>query len=493
MAVTKIISVKINVPGCIQYVVNEDKTENKQFVSCYGCTEETAATIFDIANSQKKTFRSDQKPVLAYHLVQSFSPDDPVTPEQAHEIGQKYMEELFGGSYAYVMSTHLDKQHTHNHFIVCASKMDMSGKKLENNREMIPKMRKASDKLCEEYGLSVIRESKGQNKHYKEWLEDKTNPKTSKKTQVKSAIDTTIKQSDSWEQFLANMKAQGIEISQGNSKKYGTVTKYKLPGSDRNIRGYSLGERYTDAKIKERIENRLAYMEQRRKENAERKAHMTAAERVADRNILKSRSMHDLTQTDLSSDNQGLVNWQRHQNELLFSQIMSDAQEKYGLLFTDFDSRLTEIQSETRELQGQIASLKTEEDILRQGIHYSAIYNKEKIIHRHYMEATDQEAYFQSHDAQLLAFDHAELNLIRLGAPVDHINHAYIDKMKSTLSNTQSEIQLLEQRLMQLKKEQADVEKWKVDVDIYLGKTQPEKETEKHTVKAPKRNSEETL
>lgn len=493
MAVTKIISVKLNVSGCIQYVVNEGKTKNKQFVSCYGCTEQTAATIFDIANSQKKTFRSDQKPVLAYHLIQSFSPDDSVTPEQAHEIGQKYMEKMFDGKFAYVMSTHLDKQHTHNHFVVCASQIDMSGKKLENNREMIPKMRKASDKLCEEYGLSVIQENKGRNKHYKEWLEDKTNPKTSKKTQVKSAIDAAIKQSDSWSQFLENLATQGIEISQGNSQKYGTVTKYKLPGSDRNIRGYTLGERYTDLKIKERIENRLAYLEQRRKENAERKAHMTTAERVADRNILRSKSMHDLTNTELTSDNQGLINWQRHQNELLFSKIMSDAQEKYGLLFTDFDTRLNEIRSETKELQKQIETMKKNESTLTQGISYSTIYNREKTIHRHYMETADKEAYFQSHDAQLLAFDHAELNLIRLGAPVDHINHAYIDKMKSTLSHTQSELELLEQQLMQLKKEQTDVEKWKADIDIYLGKTQPEKEAEKHTVKAPKRDSEETL
>lgn len=193
------------------------------------------------------------------------------------------------------------------------------------------------------------------------------------------------------------------------------------------------------------------------------------------------------------SSNRGLLNWQSHQNELLFSKIMSEAQEKYGLQFTDFDSRLSEIQTETKELQNRIDALKRNEEILRQGIHYSTIYNKEKIIHKHYMEASDQEAYFQSHDSQLLAFDHAEMNLIRLGAPVDQITNAYIDKMKTTLTDTQSQLKSLEQQLSQLQKEQADVEKWKVDIDVYLGKTKSAKDNEKDNMNTPKRSNEEVL
>ncbi|MCM1235767.1 MAG: relaxase/mobilization nuclease domain-containing protein, partial [Ruminococcus flavefaciens] len=129
MAITKIIPVKVNPKACVDYVINKDKTNEQTLVSCHGCSEHTADTFFKIANAKNTNQRDDQKQNLAYHFIQSFPPDEMITPEQAHEVGQKYIEELLGGKYAFVMSTHVDKGHVHNHFVVCAAELNMSGKK----------------------------------------------------------------------------------------------------------------------------------------------------------------------------------------------------------------------------------------------------------------------------------------------------------------------------------------------------------------------------
>lgn len=122
MAITKVISVKVNPKACIDYVINKDKTEEQTLVSCHKCSTHSADAIFKIANSKHtRKQREDQKPTLAFHFIQSFPPDENITPEKDHEIGQKYIEELLGGKYSFVMSTHVDKGHIHNHFCLFAS------------------------------------------------------------------------------------------------------------------------------------------------------------------------------------------------------------------------------------------------------------------------------------------------------------------------------------------------------------------------------------
>lgn len=468
MAITKVIPVKVNTKVCINYIINKDKTNEQTLVTCHGCSEQTADTFFKIANAKNNNQRSDQKPNLAYHFIQSFPPGENITPEQAHEIGQKYIEELLGSKYAFVMSTHVDKGHVHNHFCVCASEMDMSGKKMENDLSMIHKMRKANDKVCQEAGLSVIKNPKGKGKHYKEWLEDKATSKGSQKTQVKNIVDSAIKQSSSWEEFLKIMKDQNVEISQGNSKKYGTVTKYKLPDYERVIRGYTLGERYSDDKIKERIQNRVEYMENRRKANAERKASMTPYERKEDRNTLKAKSMYDTTK-ETSSDNRGLLNWQKQQNQLLFAKITRAAREKYGLSFSEFGQRIDDLSSEKKEAEERISELKKNIEIFSMASNNAEVYKSTMRYKKHFEQAQNQEAYFQSHDSEILAFNHAEAQLQALGIPLDNINADYLDKIQGKLSDYQGELDELEKKLTELKKEEADVKKWKADMDIYLG------------------------
>lgn len=117
MAVTKIKPVKSTLKKAFDYIENPDKTDGKLLISSYGCSFEKADIEFKYTLS--KAHEKGQN--LAHHLIQSFSPDDDISPETAHEIGKKLADKITGGKYEYVLTTHIDKNHIHNHLIFCAA------------------------------------------------------------------------------------------------------------------------------------------------------------------------------------------------------------------------------------------------------------------------------------------------------------------------------------------------------------------------------------
>ena len=187
-----------------------------------------------MGNGQKAL---DEQVIKAYHFIQSFAPTDEVTPEEAHQIGMDFMKKTFDDRYAFVCSTHVDKNHIHNHFVMCSASRDMSGRKLDDNLSLLHSLRKNNDILCKEHGLSVIEKEKGKSQTYKEWLAEKENPTGSNKTKIRKIIDRTVMEANDFDHFLSLIKAQGIETDTGTSKKYGPVTKYKFPEEKHFHRG----------------------------------------------------------------------------------------------------------------------------------------------------------------------------------------------------------------------------------------------------------------
>ena len=115
------------------------------------------------------------------YIIQSFSPDDKITPEEAHKIGMEFMEKLFSDRFAFVCATHIDKNHIHNHFAICSAPRAMTGWKLYDDLSLLHKMQKISDEICRKNSLHVMDKKRRKSKTYKEWLEDKTTPTGSKK------------------------------------------------------------------------------------------------------------------------------------------------------------------------------------------------------------------------------------------------------------------------------------------------------------------------
>lgn len=150
MAVTKIHPIKSTLKKALDYIENPDKTDEKLFVSSYGCSYETADIEFQMLLDQAYQKGNN----LAHHLIQAFEPGE-TTAEQAHEIGRQLADEVLQGKYPYVITTHIDKGHLHNHIIFCA--VDMANqRKYISNRQSYAFIRRTSDRLCKEHGLSVV-------------------------------------------------------------------------------------------------------------------------------------------------------------------------------------------------------------------------------------------------------------------------------------------------------------------------------------------------
>ena len=255
MAVAKIHAIKSNLKKAIDYIINDEKTilpDGTRLVSSFGCATETAAIEFNLTANLAKEIKGDYSKTggannLAYHMIQSFAiPDnEKVTPKQIHELGKKFADEFLQGKYEYVISTHIDKGHIHNHIIFNSTSFKDHKKFRSEPYKTVAKIREISDKICEENGLSVIK-TKGIGRTYKEWEVTKNGEITWKDT-IKNKIDELIPKVSSYKEFVSQMEAAGFTVKEGKH-----IT-FKAAGQERFVRGKRIGEDYTKLRIIERI------------------------------------------------------------------------------------------------------------------------------------------------------------------------------------------------------------------------------------------------
>ena len=250
MAITKIHPIKSTLNLAIAYITNEEKTTEKILVSTNKCFASTAHTAFIKTRKDNKV----NETVLARHLIQSFMPDE-ATPEIAHQIGMELCKRILKDQYEFVLTTHIDKGHIHNHIIFNNVNM-VTGKCYQSNKRSYHQIRYQSDKLCKENNLSVIDEfyetyRKKYKTNGKSWYEnDQSKKGTSWKSRLQFDIDRLIKQSKDWDDFLKTMADLGYEI------KYGKHIAFKPKDKARFTRAKTIGEDYTEERLKERIAER---------------------------------------------------------------------------------------------------------------------------------------------------------------------------------------------------------------------------------------------
>ena len=251
MAVTKIHPIKTTLKKAIDYICNGDKTDDEIYVTTHLCSRENAHKEFELT---KKQFNSRTK-TLAYHLIQSFVPEE-VSFEEAHQVGIELCEKILGGKYEYVLATHIDKEHIHNHIIFNSIDVD-EGKVYHSYYGSYMNIRNQSDRLCKEHNLSVIdvETQKEINEikrrkfvNWYDWNEDKKGK--SYKSRLQFDIDRTIKQSINWQDFLSKMESYGYEI------KHGKHIAFRSKNQQRFTRSKTIGVNYTEERIKDRILNK---------------------------------------------------------------------------------------------------------------------------------------------------------------------------------------------------------------------------------------------
>lgn len=226
------------------YTTQDYKTEKQFYVTGVNCDPVTA-----LEQMERTKFRFQKADgILAFHGYQAFYPGE-TTPEIAHEIGVRLAKKLWDDRFEVVVSTHLDKHHLHNHFVV-NSVSCIDGRRYYDNLTTYAEMRRASDTLCQEYALSVIKNpQKGKAKHYAEWKAEKEGKPTWRSI-VRADVDAAISTSMTFTEFKAALREQGYEIKTG--VKYMAV---RPPGKERFIRLWRLGDGYTEDSIKQRILN----------------------------------------------------------------------------------------------------------------------------------------------------------------------------------------------------------------------------------------------
>lgn len=224
----------------MDYAMNDAKTEKQYYVSGWNCDPYAAREEMQIT---KQEFKKEDG-ILAFHGYQSFKPSE-VTPQIAHEIGIKLAEELWP-DHQVVIATHLDKEHIHSHFVVNSVSLD--GRKFNSTKASYRQMRAASDRLCKEYGLSVITEHQEYYpKHYAEW-DAEQNGQPTWRSSIKVDMDEAIKYSMTFQQFISEMKKKGYVL-----ERRGSFLRIKAPGMQRFVRLRSLGAGYSEEAIQRRI------------------------------------------------------------------------------------------------------------------------------------------------------------------------------------------------------------------------------------------------
>ena len=239
MAITKIHPIEVTLNKALDYIEDSKKTDEKLLCTGYCCEPEIATQQFDSVRKHA----GKEGGYLAFHLIQSFSPGE-VDFDTAHQIGIELADKLLKGKYQYVVSTHIDKGNVHNH-IIFNSVSFKDYKKYNSSPSSYYFIRRLSDSLCKEHGLSVISEPKEKGiSHYEHTQRAQGK---SWKQLLRETIDKSVINAREWDEFLELMKQQNYEIKDGKH------IAFRAEGQERFIRSKSLGTDYTEEQLRNRI------------------------------------------------------------------------------------------------------------------------------------------------------------------------------------------------------------------------------------------------
>ena len=376
MAVTKIKPVKSTLKKALDYIQNPDKTDGKMLVSSFGCSPETADIEFAFTIAQALNRGNN----LAHHLIQSFEPGE-VDYQKAHEIGKQLADAVTKGKYEYVLTTHIDKGHVHNHIIFCSVNF-VDHHKYNSNKRSYYGIRNMSDRLCRENGLSVVAPQKGgKGKSYAEYLAEKTG--TSWKGKLKIAVDALIPQVSSFEELLSRLQAAGYAI------KPGKYVSCRAPGQERFTRLKTLGADYTEEAIRERIEGRRT-----------RTAKTPKAERGVSLLI-------DIENSIKAAQSRGYEQWAKIHNLKQAAKTLNFLTEHQISRYEDLTAKITEIQTESDKAGDALKEVEKRLADMAVLIKNVSTFQKTKPAYDTYRKARNKERYRAAHEGTVILHEAA--------------------------------------------------------------------------------------
>ena len=437
MAVTKIKAIRGTLSKAIAYILNPEKTDEKLLVSSYGCASETAAREFEWTRKIAEQKGMNPVRIIARHVIQSFEIGE-VTPELAHEIGKQFADEILGGKYEYVLTTHIDKDHVHNHLIFNAVDF-VDYHAYKSYKRIYYDMREVSDRLCKENGLSVIPPSQNKGMGYKEYTEAKRG--TSWKQKLKQTIDRLVITAKDYDDFLRLMQEAGYEI------KTGKYISFRAEGQERFTRSKTIGENYTEERIKERIAGRTPRRNRRQTVPKGISLIGDIQERIR---LIDSKGYEYKAKLTILKEAARTLNYLTENNLLQYADLEKKVEDVHSS-YNRTGKELKGVEARLREVQPLIKNISN--------------YQRLKPVYDAFQKAKDKPGFKAKHEAELVIFEAARSTLLAMQG----------DEKLPSLKTLQAQQQRLldeQQRLYderaKLKKEVKQIETIKSNVDMFL-------------------------
>ena len=444
MAVTKTHPIKSTLKAAIDYICNPDKTDGKLLVSSFGCSAETA----DIEFAWTRRHAIDKGTNLGRHLIQAFEPGE-VTPEEAHRIGMELAREVLGGKYEFVLTTHIDKDHVHNHLIFNAVSFT-DHKHYHSNKRSYHEIRRASDRICKEHGLSVIIPGQAKGKSYIEHQAAQAG--TSYKAKLKAAIDRLIPASADFEDLLLRLQREGYEIKRG---KYVSC---RASDQERFTRMKTLGVDYTEEAITARIAGRSRPSRQPKQRDG----------RIS--------LLIDIQNNIKAQQSAGFTHWAKLNNLKQAAKTMNFLIEHGISSYGELESKLAVISTRRDTVHAEIKRVESRSTELALVMKHAGTYRKLKPLYVRYRKSNDKEKFLRGHESEIILFEAAARELKRLGA----VPLPTTESMKTELTNLAAEKERLLAEYKAARTEAQEYETVKQNVDALLTVPKEQEQQRRH-------------
>lgn len=437
----------------IDYVENPEKTDYGKLIYGFECDTRTADAEFTLAKRQyiNQTGRvRGADDVIAYHFRQAFKPGE-VTPEEANQIGQELAMRLTKGNNAFIVCTHIDKHHVHNHIIVSAVNLECT-RKFRNFWGSSWALRRISDKLCLEHGLSIVEDPKPSRGHYGKWLGDGNKP-LSFQNQIRQAIDAALEQRPStFEDFLKILEASGVEVT-----RRGKSINFCVPGQKKPTRCNTLKGDYTEQAIRERIAGTYIPSVQPKRSSS------------------SVRMLIDIDAAMRAGKGAGYERWAKVFNVKQLAKAVAYLKEHGDMSYEDLQTKAQATTSRFNELSTQIKDmerrLSQNGELQKQIVNYS----KTRAVYIAYRKAGYSKKFRAEHEADILIHQAAKKYFDSLG----------VEKLPTIKALREEYAEVLEAKrkayaeYKQVREEMRELQNVKANIDYLLGPS-AERAQEKH-------------
>ena len=371
-------------------------------------------------------------------------------------------DRLLEGKYSYVVSTHIDKGHVHNHVIFCAAD-NINHQKYHDCKKTYYNIRSLSDDLCREHELSIITPGEKRGKTYKEWQAGKNG--SAWKEQLKSDIDEAIKNAATYEDCIELIRAKGYEVKgEDFGEKAHKFISFRPLDRERVVRGSakSLGTEYTKERIKERIEEKALVKDKKRVPFPTRK-----------KPIVKDYSKKNLIDTteDKFAQSPGLKHWADIQN----LKIAAASYSQTGSI-AELEKQIAAKSTLAKTARESLVETERQLKDLGQVLKYAEQYKTNHIYQVRYQKSKDKDAYLRRHETELILHDGAQNILKRLGINPKEIN---VEKLRSDYNTLYSKKQTLLKTYKSAEKEDADLNRKLDNLNQYLDLNPEQQVTDK--------------